>query len=204
MKTESTDRPNETLNDALDALKNEHRVIEAPAYLEKLLAAEAARIAAPARESRLRPIWAWTAGAAVLACLLLSLLAWQKLHSNGAPEQRVQAVPHTAPAPLQALNPSGQSPERYVDKSARRQTRNRRRERSAPAFDDATLADFVPLPASEGLPTASEISLVRMRIEGSALQQYGLEIPVEAAPRTVLAEFAVGQDGLPRAIRIIQ
>jgi hypothetical protein len=66
-----------------------------------------------------------------------------------------------------------------------------------------TLADFVPLPASEGLPSASEISLVRMQIKGSALQQYGLEIPVEAAPRTVLAEFAVGQDGLPRAIRII-
>jgi hypothetical protein len=65
------------------------------------------------------------------------------------------------------------------------------------------MGDFVLLPASEGLPPASAISLVRMQIQQSALQQYGLEVPAEAAPKTLLAEFAVGEDGLPRAIRII-
>jgi hypothetical protein len=67
----------------------------------------------------------------------------------------------------------------------------------------ASLADFIPLPASEGLPPAVALSLVRMRIEQNSLQQYGLEIPAENTSRTLLAEFAVGEDGLPRAIRIL-
>jgi hypothetical protein len=77
------------------------------------------------------------------------------------------------------------------------------RDESVADAEQASLEDFVPLPASEGLPPASAISLVRMQIEQSALQQYGLEVPAEAAPRTLLAEFVVGEDGLPRAIRII-
>lgn len=65
------------------------------------------------------------------------------------------------------------------------------------------MGDFVALPASEGLAPASAISLVRMQIQQNALQQYGFEVPADVEPRTLLAEFAVGEDGLPRAIRII-
>ena len=66
------------------------------------------------------------------------------------------------------------------------------------------MGDFVALPASEGLSPTSSISLVRMQIQQNALQQYGLEVPAEAEPKTLLAEFAVGEDGLPRAIRIVR
>jgi hypothetical protein len=62
----------------------------------------------------------------------------------------------------------------------------------------------VPLPVSEGLPPAAELSVVRIRLRGSDLQQYGLETPADAVAQTMLAEFVVGEDGLPRAIRIVQ
>jgi hypothetical protein len=62
----------------------------------------------------------------------------------------------------------------------------------------------VPLPVSEGLPEAGELSVVRMRLRGSDLQQYGLQAPADAAAKSLVAEFVVGEDGLPRAIRIVR
>jgi hypothetical protein len=66
------------------------------------------------------------------------------------------------------------------------------------------LDEFVALPVSEGLPAATELSVVRVRVRGSELRQYGLEAPPDAGAQTLLAEFAVGEDGLPRAIRIVR
>jgi hypothetical protein len=67
-----------------------------------------------------------------------------------------------------------------------------------------SLDEFVPLPVSEGLPPAAELSVVRIKLRGSDLQQYGLEAPADAVAQTMLAEFVVGEDGLPRAIRIVR
>jgi hypothetical protein len=209
MKRNSTDRRDEALDKILGDLGREHRAVEAPAHLERLLGVEAERVAAPARQAHTRRIWAWGVGFAVLACVLLSMAAWQAHRNRSGAGQQMRVVPQRTPnlaqAPLQASNSGGEYPKRRVENSAPSQTRKRTEgARRANGSSDLSLADFVALPASEGLPAASEISLVRMRIEGSALQQYGLEIPAEAAPRTLLAEFAVGEDGLPRAIRIVQ
>jgi len=57
---------------------------------------------------------------------------------------------------------------------------------------------------SEGLPPAAELSVIRVTLKGSDLQQYGLEAPADAIAQNMLAEFVVGEDGLPRAIRIVQ
>jgi hypothetical protein len=46
--------------------------------------------------------------------------------------------------------------------------------------------------------------VVRIKLRGSDLQQYGLQTPADAAGQTMLAEFVVGEDGLPRAIRIVR
>jgi hypothetical protein len=43
-----------------------------------------------------------------------------------------------------------------------------------------------------------------MRIERDCLRQYGLDVPPTLAPETILAEFLVGEDGLPRAVRIVR
>jgi hypothetical protein len=84
-------------------------------------------------------------------------------------------------------------------------TRARLRPSSPPDVPTLSSLDaFVPLPASEGLPTAAELSIVRIRLRGSDLQQYGLQTPADDLAQTMLAEFAVGEDGLPRAIRIVR
>jgi hypothetical protein len=57
---------------------------------------------------------------------------------------------------------------------------------------------------SEGLAPAAELSVVRIKLRGSDLRQYGLEAPADAVAQTMLAEFVVGEDGLPRAIRIVR
>jgi hypothetical protein len=67
----------------------------------------------------------------------------------------------------------------------------------------SSLDEFVALPVSEGLRPAAEMSVVRIKLKGSDLQQYGLDAPADAVAKTLLAEFVVGEDGLPRAIRIV-
>jgi hypothetical protein len=80
-------------------------------------------------------------------------------------------------------------------------TRRRVSARNVAAGD--SLQEFVLLPVSEGLPPPSELSVVRTQMLGSDLRQYGLEAPADAAGRPLLAEFVIGDDGLPRAIRIV-
>jgi hypothetical protein len=43
-----------------------------------------------------------------------------------------------------------------------------------------------------------------MHIQKAELRQYGLDVPATAGSETILAEFVVGEDGLPRAIRLIR
>ncbi len=83
---------------------------------------------------------------------------------------------------------------------------DRVRQREAPRKQPAwtALDEFVPLPVSEGLAPATDLSVVRIKLRGSDLQQYGLEAPADAAAQTMLAEFVIGEDGLPRAIRIVR
>jgi len=62
---------------------------------------------------------------------------------------------------------------------------------------------FVLLPTGVGLPEPTQAMLIRTRIDTSSLRNYGLADPPAGAPQTILAEFLVGEDGLPRAIRLV-
>ncbi len=61
----------------------------------------------------------------------------------------------------------------------------------------------MPLPAGVGLPEPTEAMLIRTRIDTSSFPGYGLAPLPPGAPETVLAEFLIGEDGLPRAIRLV-
>ena len=192
-------------DEVMAKLRQEHRAVEAPRQLELLLRAEAEQKAAEARGVPLNRLWAWGLSLVLVASILLGVAAWEMHRDHRFEEQKVQAVQHVAPVPnsVQQSTPSKlTSPKRRDTLSPVRHARPRP-ERDESGLEEASFEDFVALPASEGLPPTSAISLVRMRIEQSALQQYGLEVPAETEPKTLLAEFVVGEDGLPRAIRIL-
>jgi hypothetical protein len=65
-------------------------------------------------------------------------------------------------------------------------------------------ADFVVLPASFALPPPSATTIVRLELRKSDLRQYGFDVPPPVESELVSADFVVGEDGLARAVRLIQ
>jgi hypothetical protein len=62
---------------------------------------------------------------------------------------------------------------------------------------------FVPIPAAAGLPDFESGEIVRVGIPITSLPNYGVEIPPDATTAAIQADFLVGQDGRPRAIRLV-
>ena len=60
------------------------------------------------------------------------------------------------------------------------------------------------VPGSEGLPAPMESSIVRVRMAKSDLRQYGFDVPPAAANDLIRADLYLGEDGLPRAIRLVR
>ena len=153
--------------------------------------------------------WAWAAVAVLLAVVAVAGVIWRSLHTHQPQTQQAHSLPapqvrpkslHSSPVTARQSVESKAEPVREAVKA-----RAPLRHSSPPdAPTSSSLDAFVPLPASEGLPTPAELSIVRIRLRGSDLQQYGLQTPADALAQTMLAEFAVGEDGLPRAIRIVR
>jgi hypothetical protein len=205
--------PENELNNILSQLRREHRAIDAPSSLKDRLVRQTRQ--AHARTSQ-NSSWlrshAWGLSFALLA-ITAAVAGWLLIHTPARPSQQghIQPAPvptstlQTANAPQPAETrptPQTQSPRQLTAQSARRP---RRPNPPAAATQDATAEGrFVRLPASEGLPEPMQPSFVRTRILTSSLPQYGIDVPPFAPPQSVLAEFVVGEDGLPRAIRLIR
>jgi hypothetical protein len=187
------------LNDILETLRQEHRSIEAPSSIELHLVDQTRRVRA--RRPAFRT-WIWVGGLGI-ATAAASVLMIASRHSNHpvaapAPVART-GVPVVSNTPQVATTPSEATPN-AVDHPATVAHRRNKRAKD----DDIASQLFFALPSSEGLPSPSEASVVRMQIHTDTLRQYGLELPPTAAPRTIVAEFIVGEDGLPRSIRILR
>jgi len=68
--------------------------------------------------------------------------------------------------------------------------------------DTAVAGDFVPWPGAFGLPPLESGSLVRVDLPLSMLPSLGLRPPVSRRD-AVRADLLVGQDGLTRAVRLV-
>lgn len=191
-------KPFTQLDEVLAELRQEHRSIEAPPSLEARLVEQTHRL----RTSPARLTWIWASGLgfAILAACVAGVAYWRLDHHVPLPQ-----LPQPAP-----LNASVQPPQPDASSSAATHTtatkpaRRPLSKHNSPATDDSAVEDFLALPSSEGLPAPSAASLVRLRIKTESLRQYGLDVPSPTTPETILAEFVVGEDGLPRAIRIIR
>jgi hypothetical protein len=222
----TTDRE---IDEILAEIGREHRQIGAP---EKLVSVF--RTAAGGKKSSigipgLSVAWSWVAAMIFLVAVAIAGVMWQTRRSHPSQNQQVRSVPAPQVKPEPIL-PTAQVTGQQSVQSQRVQSQSvqSKRVRSQrvvsqpvpvrrPGADRASLRaasaqqptwnsldEFVALPVSEGLPPAAELSVVRIKLRGSDLQQYGLEAPADAVARTMLAEFVVGEDGLPRAIRIVR
>ena len=197
------------LDEVLEELGREHRAIDAPESLERVLYAAAESRKSAIAKPRTQFPWAWAAVAILLAVVTTGGIIWRSRQTHQPQTQQAHSLPapNVSPGPLhsspvtasQIVAPKAEPVPRAVN------ARAPLHHPSPPqAPTSSSLDAFVPLPASEGLPTAAELSIVRIRLRGSDLQQYGLQTPADALAQTMLAEFAVGEDGLPRAIRIVR
>jgi hypothetical protein len=206
------------LDGILGEIRREHRAIPAPESVEAALCAAVKERQSATRVRGLRPAWVWGFALAALAAIVLSGAVWEMRGSHGQQDRQVAAV-HTTNAPTT----SDSAPSVRRESPPSRQTKAARDSQTASASLDKagavrahfhtasprrkpanSLEEFVPLPVSEGLPPAAQLSVVRVKLLGSDLQQYGLQAPADGAVRMLSAEFVVGEDGLPRAIRIVR
>lgn len=211
-------RTDQELDGILAEIGRSHRAIGAPESVEAALCRAAASRGDAADVRRLRPAWAWGFVVVLLAAVVWSGTAWEMQRSHEVRDRQarngqVQSGPVRS-GPVQSVTvpvarPEAPSLSEQVEaRGVSAPLRGVGADRIRPASPDRparhSLEEFVPLPVSEGLPPATELSVVRVTLLGSDLEQYGLEAPADAAARTMLAEFVVGEDGLPRAIRIVQ
>ena len=72
------------------------------------------------------------------------------------------------------------------------------------SLEDAigVLADFIPLPGAAALPDFERGDIVRIEVPLAGLAAYGLDMVPDATPNSVAADLLIGQDGVPRAIRL--
>ena len=202
----TTDRQ---LDEILAEIGREHRAIGAPDNLEPVLCAAALSRKYAIGMRGLRFTSTWAAAVILLAAVASAGVIWQTRRTHRPQNQQVRSVPVPQFKPEPML-PSAQVIGRQSVQSKSPPVRRAGADRASPRGSSPkqatwnSLDEFVPLPVSEGLPPAAELSVVRIKLRGSDLQQYGLEAPADAVAQTMLAEFVVGEDGLPRAIRIVR
>ena len=207
----TTDRE---IDEILAEIGREHREVGAPEKLESVLRTMAASKKNSIGMLGVRSAWTWAAAMILLAAVATAGIMWEARRSHQTQSQQVRSVPapQVKPEPmLPSTRVTGRQSVQSQNVQARSAPVRRSRTDRASLRDSSpkqatwnSLDEFVALPVSEGLPPAAELSVVRIKLRGSDLQQYGLEAPTDAVARTMLAEFVVGEDGLPRAIRIVR
>lgn len=197
------------LDEILADIGREHRAIGAPERLEPLLCAAVGSGKHAIGKPRSRLAWTFAAAVILLAALATAGVMWQARKTQQPQNRQVRSAPVPRVEPGLMSSSARVTGVQDVDSKSEPVQRvgTDRIGHREPSPQPATwnsLDEFVPLPMSEGLPPAMELIVIRLRLRGSDLQQYGLEAPADAITQTMLAEFVVGEDGLPRAIRIVQ
>lgn len=169
---------------------------------------------------RSRGMWRWLSAAAVLVLAAAITYYPSPLpgpHSNPAapaPRPTPQAAPSpdraAAVAPPRLPHEMPQPVPVVLDRPAPR-TRSARVHRPATRTPAASPAqptagpspnDFVFFPSAAGLPTFESGRIVRISVPLTSLPAYGIDLVPDAATNDVEADFLIGQDGIPRAIRL--
>ena len=158
--------------------------------------------------------WQWRQAAAAAATLAAVIVWWQANDrgpvSSRVPDVTSPPVPAGKPAPPPPPAPKATAPATTKESAAAvvppKGARTGGRTRAARASRVMTPEGFVMLPAAAGLPDFESGSIVRMELPVTMLPTYGVDLGVEMVQRrdaSVEADLLVGQDGQPRAIRLV-
>jgi hypothetical protein len=191
------------LTAALHALAAATPGIENTAIEERLLLAFSQHQRARAR--RIPSMRRWWPAAAILVLTCAGAGFWFGRTPTTSPQPftspvlmattNAVVVPLMAPATRLSVNARTTVP-----------TRPRRADVDSPggSLEDAigVLADFIPLPGAAALPDFERGDIVRIEVPLAGLAAYGLDMVPDATPTSVAADLLIGQDGVPRAIRL--
>jgi len=64
--------------------------------------------------------------------------------------------------------------------------------------------EFVPLPNADEIAPDEEVNLVRLELPRTAILALGLPVASDGLPDSVQADFVLGADGRPRAVRFVE
>jgi len=206
------------LTTALQALAAEAQEWQASAAMEhRLLAAFAARQGHEAPVDTRARGGRWRHALATAAALMLAV--WG-IREAGGPAKRGSGEPTNRRIGAQVGNAAASRTERNaagarapfltppgVSERSRHASRTVKppavSERSEHASRTATSVEFVRIPSAIGLPDLESGTVLRMELPLTALPEYGLQIAPDATRTSVEADVLVGQDGQPRAIRLV-
>ena len=191
----------ERLTTGLRALASAMTSCEASKAVEAALLdrfAELNPAASRVARRRRRGVLEWAAMAAAIAALT-SGIAWWEIERNGH-LQEASAPARPVPSPATEA-PLGSAPA-AVHAAVDRPRANRPATKSAKPRPPAA-RPFVALPGAAGLPDFESGEIVRFDIPVTALPNYGVEIPPDAATPAIQADLLIGQDGRARAIRLV-
>jgi len=169
----------------------------------------AAREMAPIAPTKTR-VARWMQAAAALAIVTAGAVTWLHVNRGAKPAEAppaharsVQDAAPSMPAPAPAARTA--QPVRQATASPAAASRSQRRAagRATNAPRTVLAEGFVPLPGAAGLPDFDHGEIVRVDIPLPRLPLYGIDIPPDAADKPVMADVLVGQDGQPRAIRLV-
>ena len=146
----------------------------------------------------------WLPVAAAVALCAAGLTWWLTRSTDvPAPPPVVAAVQKLAPPiqvpapPIQVVDPV--RPDRMAAGHSARPARRGSRPAVRPPIQ---AVGFVPIPSAAGLPDFESGQIVRLGIPVTALPNYGVEMP-SGSVSAIEADLLVGQDGQPRAIRLV-
>ena len=203
------------LTTGLQALAAEAQEWKAPAAMEQqLLAAFAAQHGQELAVAASAPAKRWRYALATAAILALAVWGIREAVKPEAESPRISGLPGEASTPVAAERTAVATPAPATPQTATARMATARTANPRPTFAKATVGrpasprtatpvEFVRIPSAIGLPELESGTVLRMELPLTALPEYGLDIAPDAVRTSVEADILVGQDGQPRAIRLI-
>jgi hypothetical protein len=170
--------------------------------LQCAFAARHAVMASPARPEGNRRWRPWLAAAAAVLAAAIGIQVWREARTvteNYVMGPSPTLAPTLLPgAPTRTVPKQESVPDPRTGAATRSVVRPKR-----PVARVVRPSGFVALPGSTGLPQFESGMIVRMELQLASLPAYGIDISPAADDRPVEADVLVGQDGQPRAMRLI-